>query len=60
MSRMFYLLNLRVDGIKNIEKPLDFEFYKKTINKNFNPEDYKIKAIYGLIFQKPGKNDYLP
>lgn len=47
MSRMFYLLNLRVDGIKNIEKPLDFEFYKKTINKNFNPEDYKIKAIYG-------------
>ena len=43
----FYLLRLKLFGIKNIEKPLVFDFYKKTINNNFNPDKYKIKAIYG-------------
>ena len=45
--RYFFLLNLRTYGIKNIEEPVEFSFYKKTINKNFNPENYKIKGIYG-------------
>ena len=47
MKRLFYLLNLQVSGIKNIEHALVFDFYKKTINNNFSPEDYKLKAIYG-------------
>ena len=44
---MFYLLKLRMCGIKNIENPIEIEFYKKTINNDFNPEKYRIKAIYG-------------
>ena len=47
MKRLFYLLNLKVSGIKNIENPLVFDFYKKTINNNFDTDNYKIKAIYG-------------
>lgn len=43
----FYILKLRVCGIKNIEKPIELNFYKKTINNDFNPEKYRIKAIYG-------------
>lgn len=43
----FYLLSLQIAGIKNIESPVEFEFYKKTITKNFDPQQYRIKAIYG-------------
>lgn len=42
-----YLLKLTVCGIKNIEKPVEISFYKKTINNDFEPDKYKIKAIYG-------------
>lgn len=44
---MFFLTKLVVAGIKNIENPIEFEFYKKTINNDFNPDKYRIKAIYG-------------
>ena len=47
MIRPFYLLRLEISGIKNIENPIEISFYKKTITKNFNPDAYKIKAIYG-------------
>lgn len=47
MDDMFYLLNLTVSGIKCIKKEVRLDFYKKTINKNFNPEKYRVKAIYG-------------
>lgn len=47
MSSCFYILKLKICGIKNIETPIELDFYKKTINKDFNPEKYKIKAIYG-------------
>ncbi|MCR5358040.1 MAG: ATP-binding protein [Lachnospiraceae bacterium] len=43
----FYILRLKLCGIKNIEEPITIEFYKKTINNDFNPEKYRIKAIYG-------------
>lgn len=43
----FYLLNLSVCGIKNIETPVEISFYKKTINNDFDPQKYRIKAIYG-------------
>ena len=43
----FYLLSLRIAGIKNIEEPLEIRFYKETILNDFDPDQYKIKAIYG-------------
>lgn len=47
MNRHFYLLTLDIYGIKNIANPIHLDFYKKTIKRDFNPEKYKIKAIYG-------------
>lgn len=47
MKMMTYLLNLRISGIKNIEKEIYISFFGKSINKSFNPEKYKIKGIYG-------------
>lgn len=44
---MIYLLNFSFQGIKNIEQPLYLSFYKKTIQNDFLPENYKIQAIYG-------------
>lgn len=43
----FFLLNLKIAGIKNIEKPIEIPFYKKTIKNDFDPEQYHIKGIYG-------------
>ena len=42
-----FLLSLELCGVKNIEKPISFQFYKKTISKNFNAQDYRVKSIYG-------------
>lgn len=47
MEEKTYLLNFKVSGIKNLEKSIELSFYKKTIDKQFDPEKYKIKAIYG-------------
>lgn len=47
MERMIYLLNMTVSGIKSIKKDVRLDFYKKTVNKKFNPDRYRIKAIYG-------------
>lgn len=47
MDNMFYLLNIGVSGIKGIQDEVRLDFYKKTVDKNFNPEKYRIKAIYG-------------
>lgn len=47
MDRSLYLLRLEISGIKNIVDPIEISFYKKTITNNFDPEKYKIKAIYG-------------
>jgi len=47
MSDNIYLLNLTVQGIKNIERKVRLDFYKKTVDKKFNPGKYRIKAIYG-------------
>ena len=44
---MFYLLNMGVSGIKGIKKEVQLDFYKKTVDKKFDPEKYRIKAIYG-------------
>ena len=47
MDNSLYLLSVSVSGIKSIEKPVSISFYKKGIDKNFNPEKYRVKAIYG-------------
>ena len=47
MDNKYYLLNVSISGIKNIKEEVRLDFYKKTINKNFDPEKYRIKAIYG-------------
>lgn len=47
MENMFYLLNMSVAGIKNIKEEIRLDFYKKTVDKNFDPDKYRIKAIYG-------------
>lgn len=47
MGNGFYLLNVGISGIKSIKREVRLDFYKKTVNKNFNPEKYRVKAIYG-------------
>lgn len=47
MDNMFYLLNIGVSGIKGIKNEVQLDFYKKTVDKKFDPEKYRIKAIYG-------------
>lgn len=47
MKSKMYLLSMSISGIKNIQEEVRLHFYKKTIDKNFNPEKYRIKAIYG-------------
>lgn len=47
MESRLYLLNLTVSGIKCIKEDVRLDFYKRTVDKNFNPERYRVKAIYG-------------
>lgn len=47
MENLIYLLNMSVSGIKSIRKEVRLDFYKKTIDKNFNPDKFRVKAIYG-------------
>lgn len=42
-----FILDLKISGIKNIEKPIEIPFYKKTIKNDFDPNQYRIKGIYG-------------
>ena len=43
----FFILSLKLAGIKNIEKPIEIRFYKESILNDFQPDQYRIKAIYG-------------
>lgn len=47
MSDQLYLLNISVSGIKCIQEEVRLDFYKKTVDKNFDPKRYRVKAIYG-------------
>ncbi len=47
MENVIYLLNMSVSGIKSIKEEIRLDFYKKTVDKNFNPDKYRVKAIYG-------------
>jgi hypothetical protein len=46
--REIYLLNYSVKGIKAIDKQVSLSFYKKTITKKFDAQEYNIKGIYGI------------
>lgn len=43
-----YLLNYSVKGIKTLDQLISLSFYKKTISKDPNTQDYNIKGIYGM------------
>lgn len=47
MENIFYLLSVGVSGIKSIKEEVRLNFYKKTVDKEFEPDKYRIKAIYG-------------
>lgn len=47
MNKLLYLLRLEVNGIKNIETPMELTFYRKTIENDFDPSQYRVKAIFG-------------
>lgn len=46
--KYIYLLNYSVKGIKSIEDLVSLSFYKKTITKNPDTQEYNIKGIYGM------------
>lgn len=47
MNNLVYLLNVRMSGIKSIKNEIRLDFYKKTVDKNFDPDKFRVKAIYG-------------
>ncbi len=42
-----FLLKMRVNGIKSIDKEIELNFYNSTINKTFDSFGSNVKAIYG-------------
>lgn len=42
-----YLTNYSVKGIKTLDELVSLSFYKKTITKNLETQEYNIKGIYG-------------
>ena len=47
VNNLLYLLRLEINGIKNIETPIELTFYRKTIENDFDPSQYRVKAIFG-------------
>lgn len=43
-----YLVNYSVKGIKTLDQTVSLSFYKKTISKEPDTQDYNIKGIYGM------------
>ena len=43
----YYILRIKINGIKNLDKEITLDFYNKTIKKKFELNDSNIKAIYG-------------
>lgn len=43
-----YLVNYSVKGIKTLDQTVSLSFYKKTISKQLDTQDYNIKGIYGM------------
>lgn len=43
----FFLLRMKVNGIKSIDKEVQLDFYNATLSKKFDAEKSHVKAIYG-------------
>lgn len=43
-----YLVNYSVKGIKTLDQLVSLSFYKKTISKNPDTQEYNVKGIYGM------------
>lgn len=43
-----FLVNYSVKGIKTLDKLVSLSFYKKTMSKNFDTQEYNVKGIYGM------------
>ncbi|MBR2376333.1 MAG: ATP-binding protein [Clostridia bacterium] len=43
----YYLLKMNTSGIKNLDREIELKFYKQILNKDFKPNKYNVKAIYG-------------
>lgn len=43
-----YLTNYSVKGIKTLDETVSLSFYKKTITKDMDTQEYNIKGIYGM------------
>lgn len=52
MDNLVYLLNVRMSGIKSIKNEIRLDFYKKTVDKNFDPDKFRFKAIYGKMVRE--------
>ena len=48
MMENAYLVSYSVKGIKNIDTLVTLSFYKKTIEKDLDVQNYNIKGIYGV------------
>lgn len=42
------LINYSVKGIKTLDQLVSLSFYKKTITKSFDMQEYNLKGIYGM------------
>ena len=43
MDNLVYLLNVRMSGIKSIKNEIRLDFYKKTVDKNFDPDKFRLR-----------------
>lgn len=43
----FFLLRMKVNGIKSIDKEVQLDFYRGTLSKKFDASNSHVKAIYG-------------
>ena len=43
-----FLVNYKVQGIKNLDSMVSLSFYRKKIHKNIDTQKYNIKGIYGM------------
>ena len=47
VTMKFFLLQMKINGIKSIDKEIVIDFYNSTLTKKINYEHSHVKAIYG-------------
>lgn len=48
MIKDIFLVKYSVKGIKTLDKLVSLSFYKKTISRNLDTQEYNVKGIYGM------------